>query len=309
MGVEDIRYRRLGYVALTVTDPARSMAFYRDIVGVEAWLASDGQGSDDETIFLRCSDRHHDLVLSKGDAPALKRIGWEMESPEALAAVRDHMTSLGIAVVPVSNGEADMLGVSEAIRISEPTTGATFEFYTAMDKAPAPFQPSHTQIARLGHIVLSSPVKAETEAFLTDQLNFRISDRIGPVVTFMRCFPNPLHHSFGVGHGDAAQLGHINFMVTDIDDIGRANVRMKKEGVPIVYGPGRHPTSNSIFFYFLDPDGITVEYSFGMEEFPEVDPREPRQFPLVPESFDSWGGQPETSFSKVGGVERLEPAR
>jgi 2,3-dihydroxy-p-cumate/2,3-dihydroxybenzoate 3,4-dioxygenase len=303
MALDDIRYRRLGYVALTVTDPARSMAFYRDVVGVEAW-----QGSDGETAFLRCSDRHHDLVLSRGAAPALKRIGWEMESPKALAAVRDHMTSLGIAVLPVGNEEAADLGVSEAIRISEPTTGATFEFYTQMDKAPEPFKPSHTNIARLGHIVLSSPAKTETESFLTEQLNFRISDRIGPVVTFMRCFPNPLHHSFGVGHGESAQLGHINFMVTDIDDIGRANIRMKKEGVEVVYGPGRHPTSNSVFFYFLDPDGITVEYSFGMEEFPEDDPREPRQFPLVPESFDSWGGQPEAAFSKVGLVERLEAA-
>ncbi len=302
MAVEDIRYRRLGYIALTVTDPARSMEFYRDVVGVEAW-----QGADGETAFLRCSDRHHDLVLSKGDAPALKRIGWEMESAKALDAVREHMTALGIVVHPVSNAEAEMLGVSEAIRISEPTTGATFEFYTQMDKAPKPFEPTHTRIARLGHVVLSSPAKTDTEKFLTEQLNFRISDHIGPVVTFMRCFPNPLHHSFGVGHGDAAQLGHINFMVTDIDDIGRANVRMKREGVQIVYGPGRHPTSNSIFFYFLDPDGITVEYSFGMEEFPEVDAREPRQFPLLPESFDSWGGVPETTFSKVGGVERLEP--
>lgn len=302
MAIDDIRYRRLGYIALTVTDPVRSMEFYRDIVGVEGWMA------DDDTAFLRCSDRHHDVMLSKGETPALKRIGWEMESPKALVAVREHMASLGIAVHAVGNAEAQVLGVSEAIRISEPTTGATFEFYTQMDAASAPFQPTHTKIARLGHVVLSSPAKTETEAFLTEQLNFRISDRIGPVVTFMRCFPNPLHHSFGVGHGDSALLGHINFMVTDVDDIGRANVRMKREKVQIVYGPGRHPTSSSIFFYFLDPDGLTVEYSFGMEEFPEIDPREPRLFPLVPESFDSWGGSPEGTFSKVGAVERLEQA-
>ena len=302
MAVADIRYQRLGYVALTVTDPQRSMEFYRDMVGVEAELGSDG-----ETVFLRCSDRHHDLVLSRGPAPALKRIGWEMESPAALAAVREHMESLGVAIVPVSNAEAEMLGISEAIRISEPTTGATFEFYAKMDKAPQPFAKTHTDIARLGHVVLSSPRKDETETFLQEHLNFRVSDRIGPAATFMRCFPNPLHHSFGVGHGDASTLGHINFMVTDIDDIGRANVRMKKNEVPIAYGPGRHPTSNSIFFYFLDPDGITVEYSFGMEEFPEVDPRDPRMFPLAPESFDSWGGTPETTFGKIGSVEQMEP--
>ena len=45
--------------------------------------------------------------------------------------------------------------------------------------------------------------------------------------------------------------------------------RLRKAEVPIVYGPGRHPPSGSFFLYFLDPDGMTLEYSHGMEEFPE----------------------------------------
>ena len=301
MAVSDIRYKRLGYIALTVTDPDRSKSFYRDMVGVDAETASDG-----ETVFLRCSDRHHDLVLTRGAEPALKRIGWEMESPAALAAARQHLEELGIRTVPVGNDEAQMLGITEAFRASEPTTGATFEFYASMDPAAEPFVPRHTHVARLGHVVLGSPDRDATEKFLMEHLNFRASDRIEGVVTFMRCFPNPLHHSFGVGVGKSSTLGHLNFMVTDIDDIGRANVRMKRNEVQIVYGPGRHPTSNSIFFYFLDPDGITVEYSFGMEEFPEIDPRDPRLFPVAPESFDTWGGSPEGDFSKVGSIERLE---
>ena len=68
MAVSDIRYKRLGYAALTVTDPKRSHDFYRDIVGVATQMSDDG-----ETVFLRVSDRHHDLVLTRGDAPALKR--------------------------------------------------------------------------------------------------------------------------------------------------------------------------------------------------------------------------------------------
>lgn len=299
MSIDQIRYKRLGYIALTVTDPARSLAFYRDIVGVHAFEG------DQDNIFLRCSGRHHDLILSRGAVPALKRIGWEMESPEALVALVEHMGEIGIAMFPVDPAEASLLGISNAYRMSEPTTGATFEFYSDMEKAPHPYTPTHTNVARLGHVVLNSPRKADTERFLLEHMNFRISDHIGPVATFMRCFPNPLHHSFGVGHGDASKLGHINFMVTDVDDIGRANNRMKRNRVSIVYGPGRHPTSNSVFFYFLDPDGITVEYSFGMEEFPEEGARGPRMFPLVPESFDSWGGSPETAFSKVGDVETL----
>lgn len=299
MAVQDIRYRRLGYLALTVTDPARSEAFYREVVGVGTEMAPDGG-----TVFLRVCDRHHDLVLTRGERAGLKRIGWEMESPAALAAARDHLRGLGLAIHDVDDREAALLGIGEAFRTSEPTTGATFEFYARMEAAP-PFEPTHTRIARLGHVVLGSPRKAETEQFLVDQLNFRISDRIGDVVTFMRCFPNPLHHSFGVG-GGGASFGHVNFMVSDFDDIGRANIRMKKHGVKVVYGPGRHPTSGSIFFYFLDPDGLTVEYSFGMEEFPEEGARAERLFPVVPESFDVWGGVPEPEFHRPAPVETLE---
>ncbi len=118
-----------------------------------------------------------------------------------------------------------------------------------------------------------------TEKFFLNKLNFRASDRIDGAVTFTRCFPNPLHHSLGLSNSDSNRLHHVNFMVTDMDDIGRALWRMKKNDVPIVFGPGRHPPSESVFLYFLDPDGITVEYSFGMEEFPEVNPREPRLMP------------------------------
>ena len=69
-------------------------------------------------------------------------------------------------------------------------------------------------------------------------------------------------------------------MVSEIDDIGRAISRFSRNNVRVVYGPGRHPPSGSVFLYFLEPDGITLEYSYGMEEFPEEDFRERCGAPL-----------------------------
>lgn len=299
---EELRYRRLGYLALNVSNLDRSRAFYEDVVGLKP--AGDGDGQ----CLFRCSDKHHDIALVQGDEPGIKRIGWEMESPKALKAIRDHFVGLGLDPVPVSNAEASTLGIHEAFRITDPVFGATMEFFAAMDRATDDYEPTHTKIVRLGHVVLAGPDLKAAEDFFMGEMNFRASDRIEDAVVHMRCFPNPLHHSFGVGRAAAPQLHHINFMVTDIDDIGRANVRMKREGVPIVYGPGRHPQSESMFFYFLDPDGMTLEYSFGMEEFPETDARPPRMFPMSVESADHWGGIPEPDFAKVGAIERLEPA-
>jgi 2,3-dihydroxy-p-cumate/2,3-dihydroxybenzoate 3,4-dioxygenase len=69
-----------------------------------------------------------------------------------------------------------------------------------------------------------------------------------------------------------------------------------------VFGPGRHPASTSVFLYFLDPDGMTLEYSFGMEQFPERDPRPPRRLDPAPLNVDSWGSYRDPRMSAVGEV-------
>jgi len=45
---------------------------------------------------------------------------------------------------------------------------------------------------------------------------------------------------------------------------------------------------------------MTLEYSFGMETFPEHGPREARVLPRRPEWSDAWGSVPAPEFGKVG---------
>jgi 2,3-dihydroxy-p-cumate/2,3-dihydroxybenzoate 3,4-dioxygenase len=297
----DFRFKRLAYVALNVTDGNRTGAFLRDIVGL-----ADGAPAQDGTHFLRCSADHHNIVLYTAGAPGLRRVAFEMESAADLEAARKHVADLGLAPVEVSDRERRVLGIDRAIRFSEPASGLTVELLTGMAQLDSPFTKTHTQIVRLGHMVVSSVDQPRTLEFFTKQLNFRVSDIVEGLVTFTRCFPNPLHHSFGVSTSSENRLHHVNFMVSDIDDIGRALNRLKKNNIPIVYGPGRHPPSGSVFLYFLDPDGMTWELSFGMEEFPERDAREPRVLPKSLESFDFWGGQPEARFASVGPIDRRD---
>lgn len=297
----DFRYRRLGYVALNATDLARSTRFYQERLG----LTPAGAALNGEQLF-RCSARHHDVVLHQGDKVGLRRVGWEMESTRDVEKIRTHLHSLDIRTHEVAAAEQYALGIADAFRITEPNTGATFEYFSALAEAATPFTPTVAKIARLGHVVLHTADHKATEQFFLDELNFRASDRIDNAVTFMRCFPNPLHHSLGLSSSNSNRLHHVNFMVTDMDDIGRALWRMKKNDVPIVFGPGRHPPSESVFLYFLDPDGITLEYSFGMEEFPEANPREPRKLPPGLQSIDYWGAIPERNFGGQGAIERLE---
>ena len=71
------RYRKLGYVALNVTDPERTAAFATDIVGLEP----AGTGPSGER-FFRLGPDHHSIALYRGHQPGYKRSAWELESEE-----------------------------------------------------------------------------------------------------------------------------------------------------------------------------------------------------------------------------------
>jgi 2,3-dihydroxy-p-cumate/2,3-dihydroxybenzoate 3,4-dioxygenase len=294
-----IRYRKLGYVALNVTDLERSARFYESILGL-----TPVAGAAADTRLFRCSEDHHNVLLCAAPRPGLKRIGFEMEDRAALEVLHEVLSTKGLDVRAMTPEECAALHQGRGIRLVEPFTGATLEFYESMREfGGQPFVPTVAKIQRLGHVVLRTPDYAEGVEFFTRVLNFRVSDSIEGAVTFLRCFPNPFHHSLGLGQGKARGLHHVNFMVTEVDDIGRAIWRFNRDAVPIVNGPGRHPPSGSMFLYFLDPDGMTLEYSFGMEEFPEANPRKPRVLEPIRESFDYWGAPVDARKASVGEIE------
>jgi 2,3-dihydroxy-p-cumate/2,3-dihydroxybenzoate 3,4-dioxygenase len=294
-----IRYRKLGYIELNVSDSVRSESFYRQVVGLEyAGKRQDG------AVLFRCDGDRYSLALHQAKSAGCKRVGWMLEDASQFETLHICLREHGVPYEEVPEPECKARGIGRITRMVEENTQATLEFYIADDGASGrPFQPTHTNIERLGHVVFSTPSSRKAIAFFRDVLNFRVSDSIGETVTFMRPFPNPFHHGLGISRGKRPLLHHVDFMVADIDDVGRAFNRLKSNNVQIVYGPGKHPPSGSIFLYFLDPDGMTLEYSFGMEEFPENDAREPRELPQVPESVDTWGSARDPRFATMGEME------
>jgi len=295
------RYSQLGYAALNVTDVARARKFYEASVG----LMPNGEGAAGEA-FFRCGPEHHNIVLYPASSPGLKRIGIEMEDDAALDELQRHLAAQQVQVFEVPPAERQALHERRALRIAEPSSGAVLEFYSGMERAARPFAASCAKIRRIGHVVLRVPDLAATTGFYTRVLGFRVSDEIDGQAVFMRPHPSPYHHGIALFQGAAAKLHHVNFMVSEIDDIGRAMDRFARNGVRIVYGPGRHRPSDSFYLYFLEPDGLTLEYSFEMEEFPAANARAPRN--LVPNrtSTDFVESAWEAALPpKVGDIERL----
>jgi 2,3-dihydroxy-p-cumate/2,3-dihydroxybenzoate 3,4-dioxygenase len=283
-----IRYKRLGYVALRVSDLARSTAFYVDQMGL--MLAH----SDAQTAWLRCSDKPYDLILEQGDVVGVSRVGFELEDGAALDNAFARLSGYGLDPVWTDD--------QTSLRFRNPDTGLELECYADQAPAETPYTQTVAKIERLGHVVLNVKSYASAHRFWVDQLGLVISDHVPGRIAFLRCFPNPLHHSIALLEGPEDGLNHINFMVQDIDDVGCAMNRMKKADVPIVFGPGRHLPSTSIFLYFLDPDGMSAEYSFGMEEISEDNPRPPRDLEPKPEVLDTWGSIADPRFGKTGAI-------
>ena len=67
--------------------------------------------------------------------------------------------------------------------------------------------------------------------------------------------------------------------------------------------PGRHMASGSVFQYFSDPDGFTLEYTVGMEEFPIEGGREPRMLDKSYQTTDLWDGERPTNMPDYGLIE------
>jgi 2,3-dihydroxy-p-cumate/2,3-dihydroxybenzoate 3,4-dioxygenase len=281
-----LRFKKLGYVALNVTDIQRSRRFYETVLGLQVTEVG-AQGE----VYMRCSADHHNIVLYPSAHKGLRRIGWQLESEADLQKVEALAARLKFELSAVGAEECAQLHQNSTYRFVEPHTRACLEFYAHQEGGLA-FTPSVAKIQRLGHLVLATTQYEEAINFFLTELNFRASDMIGNRITFMRCFPNPYHHSLAIGRGPFCGLHHVNFMVSEIDDIGKGLWRFQSNGASIVFGPGRHPPSDSVFLYAHDPDGITVEYSYGMEEFPEVGARPPRVLPQTKESADTWGGPP-----------------
>jgi len=297
-----IRYRKLGYVGINVTDLNRARPFYENVVGLQFV-----DTSPDGALRYRCSDDYYSVVLHQCAQPGFRYIGLMLQDDNQYEALRVRLESRSIPYEIMSADECKARRLKSGWRISEPHLKAAFEFYRPLPEDEGiRFASSVTRIQRIGHVVLATPHYKETLIFLRDVLNLASSDDIEGVIAFFRLFPNPYHHGIGVGAAPHNLLHHVNFMVSEIDDIGLALNRFKKNNVPVVFGPGRHIASNSVFLYYLDPDGMTLEYSFGMEEFPELNPRAPRTLPPRPESIDSWGGVRDPRMSTVGIVHPFE---
>ena len=281
----------LGYMGLTVKDPAAWDAFATGVLGL---MAGEGAG---EAKRYRLDDLAWRVAAEPGEADDLAYVGFEVAGPAELEAVRARLAEGGVAV---GNGDPDLLaerGVLGLITCQDPDGLAVEVYYGPTLRTETPFA-SPAGVAGfvtgeqgLGHVVLSTKDMAAARSFYRDLLGFRLSDvirmRAGPQFSFdMEFFHcNPRHHTLAlIPVPMPKRLHHFMIQVPSLDAVGFALERAEATETPITASLGRHTNDQMISFYARTPAGFEVEYGFGALEVDDATWRVTRH-----DKPSSWG--------------------
>jgi len=140
----------------------------------------------------------------------------------------------------------------------------------------------------VGHVVFFVKSLDKVTQFYQDVLGFVISDRYPGRGHFLRCAPRGGHHDLFLLQLPEARngLNHVAFTVRDHHEVFGGGLHMSRCGWDTELGPGKHPISSAIFWYFVSPAGALVEYYADEDELTED--WQPREFTPGPTVFAEW---------------------
>jgi 2,3-dihydroxy-p-cumate/2,3-dihydroxybenzoate 3,4-dioxygenase len=280
INLQDIRYIRLG-----TGDLDGAAKYATRILGLEP------AGRDANSLYFRGDGRDHTLVYFKGDARD-HTAAFEVGSKSELDAAGAALEALRHEVQWGTPDGCAQRRVGAYITFRDPS-GNKIDLVTGARADGRSYVPSRAAgITGFSHIGLRTTDAARDEVFWTQVCSARVSDRIG-AAPLLRI--DEVHHKIALFPSPYAGVQHINHQVEGIDDVMRSYYFLREQGVRIVFGPGRHPTSSAMFLYFEGPDEMVYEYSTGVRLITREQEAgyQPRQFPFTNESFCMWGSKPD----------------
>lgn len=251
---------RCASMELVVTDLAKSREFYVDTLGLVV------TEEDDSAIYLRTYEEfiHHNLILRKGDAPAVAAFSFRVRSPEDLDRAEEFYRARNCEVR--RNKDGWVKGKGDSVRVQDPL-GFPYEFFYEVEHRDrlAWAYDAHIPgaLVRLDHFNQITPDVPKAVKYM-EELGFRTTEDIrddnGTVyAAWMR--RKPTVHDTAMTGGDGPRMHHIAFathekhnIIAICDKLGAL-----RQSDVIERGPGRHGVSNAYYLYLRDPDGHRVE--------------------------------------------------
>lgn len=282
--LHDVSYARIG-----TRDLPAAIDFATRIVGLE--LVRE----ENQSAYFRSDSRDHTLCYFEGD-PSDHTLAFEMSYEDDLTQAVEELRASGFDVDQGTAEECQQRYVHSFVHFRD-LTGNKIELVWRPYVSGRRYFPSRDAgITGFNHVGLCSKDPVRDEKMWTKQFNARVSDWIGPS-PLLRI--DEIHHKIALFPTDRSGIQHINHQVESVDDIMRSWYFLQEQGVKVVFGPGRHPTSGARFLYFEGPEGMVFEYSCGVSAIEDEATHRPRQFPLEPSGFCMWGSKPNIAEFKA----------
>ena len=270
--VRDVAH--LGRVELLTPEPAKSLWYFRDVLGMEL-VHEEGASA-----YLRGYGDYAaaTLKLTAARQAGAGRISWRTVSPQALERRAQAIERAGLGQ-GWSEGE---FGRGRAYRFRDPD-GHLMDIYydeqryrapdhlrSTLKNLPMKYTGRGAAVRRIDHLALLAKEVAPNRRFLQQELGFGLREQVlferGTVEIGSWLSSNLLHHQVAYVkdvHGASGRLHHFSLWVDNREDVLRAADILTENGVFIEAGPSKHNNSQGFYLYSYEPGGNRVEVYSG----------------------------------------------
>ncbi len=225
------------------------------------------------------------VLFSQGEARKLQYGAFAVRDAESLRGLEQRANEKKLDPKPASSAMFE----AGAFAVVDPD-GNEIHFGLAADRA-LPGEGLQVTGLRgpIQHLTLASRDVDAIEDFYANKLGFGVSDRVlndqGKMMTcFMR--GNHEHHNLACFFQDRQGVDHHSYEAGEWDTIRDWCDHLSRQGVPVMWGPGRHGPGNNLFIFVEDPDGNWIEISAELEV---VHDRPVKTWPHEEHTLNLWG--------------------
>jgi catechol 2,3-dioxygenase-like lactoylglutathione lyase family enzyme len=283
--------RALRSIELTFAEPDKALRFFTEVWNLTHAVEIVG------VHYLRgtCAF-HHILTIRRAAKPALIRMVFEAADRVTVDAIHAQAAAHGLKTIDPPDHLRQTHG-SYGFGFQDPEGRNIAVVCGVRDHADAADKPDRPR--KLSHVNVNTGDSDATFVCYRDALGFTLTDTTARL-RFLSC--NADHHSMVLGFTGGPTLNHIAFEMPDLESMMRGAGRMRDDGRPIEWGPGRHGPGNNVFCYFLGPENMPLELTAEMQQIDGgYRAKTPEQWRWLPGRLDHWG-------INAGPSERIETA-
>ena len=318
--IQKVKVKRLAHIGLWTSDSTAQARFYRQVLGLDLRATSEGtldSNSDIEgvNLFFGLGEEHHCIGLYNDTRPMptharkpiqripLHHITFEVDTAAELAALA---ARLRLASIDITLGANDGYpDAGDTLWLNDPDGNhisiavATGDLPTYMPHI-SPAQAAQRAAPRpygLQHVALYTLHLESMVDFYTEALGFDISDWLLRERVWLRCNNN--HHTVLFIQGKPG-IEHVGFGIPNRTELFRWADYLSQQGVPLLWGPGRHGAGNDLFIRFADADGLHIELSTEMIQYYDRNvTTPPRLWHTRTTALNLWGTLPSWTEEEV----------